>query len=190
MEQPELTLFLIKYLMTLVVGISAVFWVSSKKTCSEWASFLKRTRKKDPISESRRVLQESCEFFLKHNSRVQHKSKHYKSSSHKLKVVSKSMGTSTGMHTPVTSNHSNTPVSTAIRNHYIPSQSISDPHRSSETSVQEHTECIRPTAPAERRSKADSSSRISSHAESSHRLTPKDDLLEADQSSAHCTNAQ
>lgn len=187
---PELSLFLIKYLMTLVVGISAVFWVSSKKTCSEWASFLKRTRKKDPIRESRRVLQESCEFFLKHNSRVQHKSKHYKSSSHKLKVVSKSMGTSTGMHTPVNSNHDNTPVSAAIRNHYIPSQSISDPHRSSEMSIQEHTGRIGSTAPAERRSKADSSSRISSHAESSHRLTPKEDLLQADQSSAHCTNTQ
>lgn len=123
-----------------------------------------------PIRESRRVLQESCEFFLKHNSRVQHKSKHYKSSSHKLKVVSKSMGTSTGMHTPVNSNHDNTPVSAAIRNHYIPSQSISDPHRSSEMSIQEHTGRIGSTAPAERRSKADSSSRISSHAESSHRF--------------------
>nr|XP_015213298.1 PREDICTED: frizzled-6-like [Lepisosteus oculatus] len=49
-----------------------------------------------PISESRRVLQESCEFFLKHNNRVQHKKKQYKPSSHKLKVISKSMGTSTG----------------------------------------------------------------------------------------------
>ncbi|KAJ8291075.1 hypothetical protein GJAV_G00021090 [Gymnothorax javanicus] len=95
-DRPDLTLFLVKYLMTLVVGISAVFWVSSKKTCSEWAFFFNRTRKKDPITESRRVLQESCEFFLKHNSRVQHKKKHYKSSSHKLKVISKSMGTSTG----------------------------------------------------------------------------------------------
>ncbi|EAW91870.1 frizzled homolog 6 (Drosophila), isoform CRA_c, partial [Homo sapiens] len=37
-----------------------------------------------PISESRRVLQESCEFFLKHNSKVKHKKKHYKPSSHKL----------------------------------------------------------------------------------------------------------
>uniref|UniRef100_A0A3B4BCD7 Frizzled-6 n=1 Tax=Periophthalmus magnuspinnatus TaxID=409849 RepID=A0A3B4BCD7_9GOBI len=95
-DHPDLTLFLVKYLMTLVVGISSVFWVSSKKTCSEWAYFFNRTRKRDPISESRRVLQESCEFFLKHNSRVQHKKKHYKSSTHKLKVVSKSMGTSTG----------------------------------------------------------------------------------------------
>lgn len=182
MEQPELSLFLIKYLMTLVVGISAVFWVSSKKTCSEWASFFKRNRKKDPISESRRVLQESCEFFLKHNSRAQHKS-----SSHKLKVVSKSMGTSTGMHTPVTGNHGNTPVSTAIHNHCIPSQSISDPHRSSETSAQER---IGSAAAAERRSKADSSSRVSSHTQTSHRLRPKDDSLGTDQSSAHCTNTQ
>lgn len=176
-ERPELSLFLIKYLMTLVVGISAVFWVSSRKTCSEWASFFKRTRKKDPISESRRVLQESCEFFLKHNSRVQHKSKHYKSSSHKLKVVSKSMGTSTGMHTPVTGNHDNTPVSTAIHNH-----SVCDPPGSSER--------MGSTAPAERRGKADSSGRISSHAGSAHRLTPKDEVLEAGQSSAHGTSSQ
>ncbi|XP_056128137.1 frizzled-6 isoform X1 [Rhinichthys klamathensis goyatoka] len=174
-ERPELSLFLIKYLMTLVVGISAVFWVSSKKTCWEWASFFKRTRKKDPISESRRVLQESCEFFLKHNSRVQqHKSKHYKSSSHKLKVVSKSTGTSTGMHTPVTGNHDNTPVtgnhdntpvSTAIHNH-----SVCDAPGSSER-----------IGSMERRSRAD--------AESAHRLTPKDEV-EAGQSSAHCSNSQ
>ncbi|XP_048008903.1 frizzled-6-like [Megalobrama amblycephala] len=181
-ERPELSLFLIKYLMTLVVGIPAVFWVSSKKTCSEWASFFKRTRKKDPISESRRVLQESCEFFLKHNSHVQHKSKHYKSSSHKLKVVSKSMGTSTGVHTPVSSNHDNTPVSTAIRNHCVPSQSVCDPPHSSEG--------LGSMVPTERRSKADTSSRISSRAESLHRLTPKDDVLEAGQSSAHCTSSQ
>uniref|UniRef100_W5MTD3 Frizzled-6 n=1 Tax=Lepisosteus oculatus TaxID=7918 RepID=W5MTD3_LEPOC len=96
LDRPNLSLFLIKYLMTLVVGISAVFWVSSKKTCSEWAYFFNKTRKRDPISESRRVLQESCEFFLKHNNRVQHKKKQYKPSSHKLKVISKSMGTSTG----------------------------------------------------------------------------------------------
>lgn len=58
-----------------------------------------------PISESRRVLQESCDFFLKHNSRVQHKKKHYKSNSHKLKVISKSMGTNTSAQTTVTTNH-------------------------------------------------------------------------------------
>ncbi|KAJ0065837.1 hypothetical protein NL108_000056, partial [Boleophthalmus pectinirostris] len=45
-EHPDLTLFLVKYLMTLVVGISSVFWVSSKKTCSEWAYFFNRTRKR------------------------------------------------------------------------------------------------------------------------------------------------
>lgn len=44
---PDLTLFLIKYLMKLVVGISAVFWVSSKKTWSEWAYFFNRTCKKE-----------------------------------------------------------------------------------------------------------------------------------------------
>lgn len=95
-DWPDLSLFLIKYLMTLVVGISAVFWVSSKKTCSEWAFFFKRTHKKDAITESRRVLQESCEFFLRHNNRDHHKKKQYLASSHKLKVISKSMGTSTG----------------------------------------------------------------------------------------------
>lgn len=94
LTRPDLSLFMMKYLMTLIVGIPAVFWVGSKKTCSEWANFFQRARKRDPITESRRVLQESCEFFLKHNSKVQHKKKH-KSSSHKLRVISKSMGTST-----------------------------------------------------------------------------------------------
>lgn len=46
-DRPDLSLFLVKYLMTLVVGISAVFWVSSKKTCSEWAYFFNRTRKRE-----------------------------------------------------------------------------------------------------------------------------------------------
>ncbi|OCT77071.1 frizzled-6 isoform X1 [Xenopus laevis] len=95
--RPDLGLFITKYIMTLIVGIAAIFWVGSKKTCSEWANFLNRSRKQDPISESRRVLQESCEFFLKHNAKVKHKKKkHSKSGSHKLKVISKSMGTSTG----------------------------------------------------------------------------------------------
>ena len=47
LDRPDLSLFLVKYLMTLVVGISAVFWVSSKKTCSEWAYFFNRTRKRE-----------------------------------------------------------------------------------------------------------------------------------------------
>ncbi|MEE6463367.1 hypothetical protein FKM82_005883 [Ascaphus truei] len=96
LARPDLSLFLTKYVMTLIVGISSIFWVGSKKTCSEWVNFFNRNHKQDPISESRRVLQESCEFFLKHNSKVKHKKKHSKSSSHKLKVISKSMGTSTG----------------------------------------------------------------------------------------------
>ncbi|KAM4689385.1 frizzled-6 [Discoglossus pictus] len=95
LARPNLALFLTKYVMTLIVGISAIFWVGSKKTCAEWVNFFNRKPKQDPISESRRVLQESCEFFLKHNSKVKHKKKHSKSSSHKLKVISKSMGTST-----------------------------------------------------------------------------------------------
>ncbi|XP_069776346.1 frizzled-6-like [Narcine bancroftii] len=94
LTRPDLSLFMMKYLMSVIVGIPAVFWVGSRKTCSEWASFFQSAHKRDPITESRRVLQESCEFFLKHNSKVQHKKKH-KSSSHKLRVISKSMGMST-----------------------------------------------------------------------------------------------
>lgn len=52
-----------------------------------------------PVAESRRVLQESCEFFIKQNSNQKHKKKHHRSSSHNLKVLSKSMGTSTGAKT-------------------------------------------------------------------------------------------
>ncbi|CAB1335002.1 unnamed protein product [Coregonus sp. 'balchen'] len=55
----DLTLFLIKYMMMLVVGIPSVFWVGSKKTCFEWASFLQGRRRKDSgVNESRQVLQE------------------------------------------------------------------------------------------------------------------------------------
>lgn len=134
--RPDLSLFLIKYLMKLVVGISAVFWVSSKKTWSEWAYFFNRTRKKDPISESRRVLQESCEFFLKHNSRVQHKKKHYKSSSHKLKVISKSMGTNTSAQTTNTTNHD---LAFTTSNYFKRTPgSGSEMRGSSKSSVQEH----------------------------------------------------
>ncbi|XP_031435567.1 frizzled-3b isoform X2 [Clupea harengus] len=56
--KPDLVLFLMKYLMGLVVGIPSVFWVSSKKTCFEWASFLQGRRRKDAVNESRQVLQE------------------------------------------------------------------------------------------------------------------------------------
>ncbi|XP_028919200.1 frizzled-6 [Ornithorhynchus anatinus] len=132
LARPELTLFMIKYLMTLIVGISAVFWVGSKKTCTEWASFFNRNRKRDPISESRRVLQESCEFFLKHNSKVKHKKKHYKSSSHKLKVISKSMGTSTG----ATANHGTSAI--AITNHdFLGQETFTEIKTSPEPSVRE-----------------------------------------------------
>ncbi|XP_006000469.1 frizzled-6 [Latimeria chalumnae] len=137
MTRPDLSLFMMKYVMTLIMGISAVFWVGSKKTCSEWANFFNRNRKRDPISESRRVLQESCEFFLKHNSKVQHKKKHYKSSSHKLKVISKSMGTSTGR----TANHGTSVV--AITNHDSLAQgSFTEPKPTPEiaiTTVGEHS---------------------------------------------------
>uniref|UniRef100_A0A8C4RYL3 Frizzled-3 n=1 Tax=Erpetoichthys calabaricus TaxID=27687 RepID=A0A8C4RYL3_ERPCA len=58
-SRPDLILFLMKYLMALVVGIPSVFWVGSKKTCFEWASFFHGRRKKDcTVNESRQVLQE------------------------------------------------------------------------------------------------------------------------------------
>ncbi|XP_063780313.1 frizzled-6 isoform X2 [Pseudophryne corroboree] len=122
LSRPNLGLFLTKYVMTLIVGISAIFWVGSKKTCSEWANFFNRSQKQDPVTESRRVLQESCEFFLKHdsNNKTKHKKKHHRSSSHKLKVLSKSMGTSTG----------------AKANHIVSGMSISShDHIDNETAV-------------------------------------------------------
>lgn len=172
-DRPDLTLFLVKYLMTLVVGISAVFWVSSKKTCSEWAYFFNRTRKRDPISESRRVLQESCEFFLKHNDRVQHKKQHYKPSSHKLKVISKSMGTSTGVMPTNASTVTNKGTS-ATGNHV---QEHLDRGTSSRSSRRDG---------GERRSKGGSSSKISSRSGSMHRvadgrMTPRSELSDARQ---------
>ncbi|XP_012676407.2 frizzled-3a isoform X2 [Clupea harengus] len=57
-SHPDLALFLIKYLMTLVVGIPSVFWVGSKKTCFEWASFFHGHRRKDMVKESQQALQE------------------------------------------------------------------------------------------------------------------------------------
>ncbi|XP_039981003.1 frizzled-3a isoform X2 [Xiphias gladius] len=58
-SHPDLVLFLIKYLMMLIVGIPSVFWVGSKKTCFEWASFFHGKRRKDGlVNESRQVLQE------------------------------------------------------------------------------------------------------------------------------------
>ncbi|XP_069014761.1 frizzled-3a [Embiotoca jacksoni] len=58
-SRPDLILFLIKYLMMLIVGIPSVFWVGSKKTCFEWASFFHSKRRKDGmVNESRQVLQE------------------------------------------------------------------------------------------------------------------------------------
>uniref|UniRef100_A0A8K9Y591 Frizzled-3 n=1 Tax=Oncorhynchus mykiss TaxID=8022 RepID=A0A8K9Y591_ONCMY len=46
-SRPNLSLFIIKYLMMLVVGIPSVFWVGSKKTCFEWASFFHGHRRKE-----------------------------------------------------------------------------------------------------------------------------------------------
>lgn len=47
MSRPDLILFLMKYLMALIVGIPSVFWVGSKKTCFEWASFFHGRKKKE-----------------------------------------------------------------------------------------------------------------------------------------------
>ncbi|EPY83724.1 frizzled-3 precursor [Camelus ferus] len=58
MSRPDLILFLMKYLMALIVGIPSIFWVGSKKTCFEWASFFHGRRKKEIVNESRQVLQE------------------------------------------------------------------------------------------------------------------------------------
>ncbi|CAJ1077290.1 frizzled-3 isoform X2 [Xyrichtys novacula] len=57
-SRPDLVLFLVKYLMMLIVGIPSVFWVGSKKTCFEWASFFHGKRRKEMVNESRQVLQE------------------------------------------------------------------------------------------------------------------------------------
>ncbi|XP_058031815.1 frizzled-6 [Ahaetulla prasina] len=202
LARPEITLFLMKYLMTLIVGISPVFWIGSKKTCSEWASFFNRNRKRDPISESRRVLQESCEFFLKHNTKAKHKKKHYKSSSHKLKVISKSMGTSTG----ATSNHGTSGV--AIANHdYLSHEALTEIKSCLEASEREmEADVVRsqrveeeefphseqsmlqmrssPTVPVqEQESKADNKQDIASLSESmkraaEERTTAKNDITE------------
>ncbi|XP_053736498.1 frizzled-6-like [Synchiropus splendidus] len=176
-ERPELSLFLVKYLMTLVVGISGVFWVSSKKTCSEWAFFFNRTRKRDPISESRRVLQESCEFFLKHNSRVQHKKKHYKPSSHQLKVISKSMGTSTGA-APATVNQGALAQGNHTQGSFVETLHRDQLERAASGRGSRRVE----REGGERRSRG-GSSKVSSRAESLHRVadgrvTPKKDPVD------------
>ncbi|XP_034554834.1 frizzled-3a isoform X2 [Notolabrus celidotus] len=57
-SRPDLVVFLLKYLMMLIVGIPSVFWVGSKKTCFEWASFFHGKRRKEMVNESRQVLQE------------------------------------------------------------------------------------------------------------------------------------
>lgn len=118
------------------------------------------------------MLQESCEFFLKHNSRVQHKKKHYKPSSHKLKVISKSMGTSTG------AAPTNPSTAATITNQGTSVLGNHEPHMQgslSEASAREHLdrgtssrnsrrgEREREREVGERRSKGGSSSKISSH---------------------------
>ncbi|XP_077408144.1 frizzled-3a isoform X1 [Vanacampus margaritifer] len=57
-RRPDLSLFLIKYVMMLIVGIPSVFWVGSKKTCFEWASFFHGKRRKDAMVDNRQVPRE------------------------------------------------------------------------------------------------------------------------------------
>lgn len=146
-------------------------------------TILSRSLTHSPISESRRVLQESCEFFLKHNSRVQHKKKHYKPSSHKLKVISKSMGTSTGL---APTNASTTAAATttnqgtsALGNHEphvqgslseVSAREHLDRGASSRSSRRGEREREREREGGERRSKGGSSSKMSSRSESMHRV--------------------
>lgn len=153
------------------------FSFREKSICS--VTVLSCSLTNSPISESRRVLQESCEFFLKHNSRVQHKKKHYKPSSHKLKVISKSMGTSTG------AAPSNASTSATITNQGTSALGNHEPHlhgSMSEASVREHLdrgtssrssrrgEREREREGGERRSKGGSSSKVSSRSGSMHRV--------------------
>ncbi|KAM9817523.1 LOW QUALITY PROTEIN: frizzled-3-like [Neosynchiropus ocellatus] len=57
--RPAVAVFLVKYLMTLVGGVPSVFWVGSKKTCFEWADFLRgRRHKNSGVNETRQVPQE------------------------------------------------------------------------------------------------------------------------------------
>lgn len=132
-----------------------------------------------PISESRRVLQESCEFFLKHNSRIQHKKKHYSPSSHKLKVISKSMGTSTGavpLNAPAASTLTNQGISTVSNHdaqaHCSLSEALVREHLDRCTSSQSSRRGVRDKERegGGRQSKGGSSSKISSRSESTHRV--------------------
>lgn len=54
-SRPDLVLFLIKYLMMLIVGTPSVFWVGSKKTCFEWASFFHGKRRKEYVHAQRQT---------------------------------------------------------------------------------------------------------------------------------------
>ncbi|XP_006830884.1 PREDICTED: frizzled-6 [Chrysochloris asiatica] len=190
--RPDLALFMIKYLMTLIVGISAVFWVGSKKTCTEWAGLFKRNRKRDTTREGRKVLQEPSECFLKHGSKVKHKRKHYRASSHRLKVISKSMGTSTG----ATANHGTSAV--AITNHdYLGQEAATEIQTSPETSARDkgadgastprlrEPDCCEPSSPAASSSQlcgqqanGKDKSSVSESVQSEGRVSPKSDLTE------------
>lgn len=65
MSRPNVALFLIKYLMMLVVGIPSVFWVGSKKTCFEWASFFHGHHKKEWVFWRNKLS-------LKYNNNIQY----------------------------------------------------------------------------------------------------------------------
>ncbi|XP_057678554.1 frizzled-3a [Corythoichthys intestinalis] len=58
-SRPDVSVFLLKYVMMLIVGIPSVFWVGSKKTCFEWASFFHGKKRKDVLVDgSRQILRE------------------------------------------------------------------------------------------------------------------------------------
>ncbi|CAL8316416.1 unnamed protein product [Merluccius merluccius] len=93
-SRPDLVLFITKYLMMLIVGIPSVFWVGSKKTCFEWASFFHGKRRKEMVHKSHQALGPEPDFaqlLLREPSRP---------------IVRKSCGTSTqGTSTHASSTH-------------------------------------------------------------------------------------
>ncbi|CAL8104462.1 unnamed protein product [Calicophoron daubneyi] len=63
-QQPEYAIFMLKYFMSLVVGITSGFWIWSSKTLDSWQSCLRRTTNKSCGGKSKRtqnsVVQALC----------------------------------------------------------------------------------------------------------------------------------
>uniref|UniRef100_UPI00398F7B00 LOW QUALITY PROTEIN: frizzled-6-like n=1 Tax=Pristiophorus japonicus TaxID=55135 RepID=UPI00398F7B00 len=187
LTRPDLSLFMMKYLMTLIVGIPAVFWVGSRKTCSEWANFFHSARKRDPITESRRVLQDPAQ----EEAQIEFP---------QTPVISKSMGTSTtgmanhGTSTLPATNHESFSQGTfseakpflEIDEHDVLLPDVPSAMNASageQASLSLSGQAV-PADPPERRSKVGSvSGRISNQSEGLQRvpdgrLTPRDDYAE------------